>query len=127
MRTVFLIGLCLGWRLCVAQTVLLPSWVADSLIYEAKLSRQCLNVVIAQQAELKTIASELLHTGKALDLSKSESKTLGLLVENAKESNQILTKQFSLDMQKEKRKAKRWRRIAILETVGVVVGLIILL
>lgn len=111
---------------CKAQTVTLPTWVADSLIYEAKLSRQCSQVVIAQQEEIKALSIELVHTGAALKLSQSESSTLSNLVNNVKESNQILTQQFALDISKEKRKVKKWRGIAIIETLGIV-GLLLLL
>lgn len=110
-----------------AQTVTLPTWVADSLIYEAKLSRQCSQVMTAQQEEIKALGAELVHTNTALKLSQSENKTLSGLVENAKESNVILTDQFNKDLKDERKKVKKWRRVAVIETVAVIVGLIILL
>lgn len=110
-----------------AQTVTLPTWVADSLIFEAKLSRQCSQVVQAQAEEIRALGVELSHTNKALILSYEYSNTLSHLIENAKESNQILTQQFALNLKTEKRKTKRWRKVAILETLGFVGLLIIVL
>lgn len=126
MRAVLLIGLCFSFGFGTAQTVILPSWVVDSLIYESKLSRQCSNVVTAQQAEIQALGVELVHTNTALRLSESKSSTLSKLLENQKESQNILTKQFSLNISKEKRKTKRWRRVSILEGLGII-GLILLL
>lgn len=117
---IFLVCLIGGYLESKAQTVLLPTWVADSLIYEAKLSRQCSQVLTAQQEEIKALSIELVHTGTALKLSQSESSTLSNLVTNAKESNQILSKQFALDISKEKRKVKRWRRIGIIQAVVII-------
>lgn len=86
----------------------------------------CDSIQRAQADELVKVGRELSHTGTALKLSQSESRTLGLLIENQKESQNILTKQFALDISKEKRKTKRWRRVSILEGLGII-GLILLL
>lgn len=124
MRTVLLgLFICVsGW--CMAQTVLLPTWVVDSLIYEAKLSRQCSQVLTAQQEEIKALCVELVHTNTALKLSQSETATLSSLVTNAKESNEILTMQFQKDLSKQKRKTKRWRTIGIIQGV-ILIGIIL--
>lgn len=124
MRTAFLIALCLSMRVCMAQTVLLPTWVVDSLIYEAKLSRQCSQVMTAQQEEIKALGVELVHTNTALKLSQSETATLSSLVTNAKESNEILTQQFALHIQKQKRKVRKWRTIGIIQGV-ILIGIIL--
>lgn len=124
---IFMIVLLFGVYLeSKAQTVLLPTWVADSLIYEAKLSRQCTQVVTAQQKEIESLGKELIATGTALKLSQSENKTMNNLLTNSKESKEILTKQFALDIKKEKRKTRKWKGIAVLEALGVI-GLVLLL
>lgn len=111
---------------CQAQTVLLPSWVADSLIYETKLSRQCSEVMKAQASEIESLGRELVANGKALQLSQSSNETLSALVENAKENNQLLTRQFSKDLREEKRKTRKWRTVSLLECIGLI-GLLLLL
>lgn len=112
---------------CQAQTVLLPSWVADSLIYETKLSRQCNEVMKAQASEIESLGRELVANGKALELSQSSNETLSALLNNSKDANSIQALQFQKDLNTEKKKTRRWRRVAVIETVAVVIGFIVLL
>lgn len=110
-----------------AQNLSLPVWVIDSLLFEAKLSRQCNELQKAQAEEIKTLGLELVATGTALKLSQGKSSTLESLLENSKESQKIEGRQFALDLNTEKKKVKKWRRVAVLQTLGIVVGLLILL
>lgn len=124
-RTVFFIGLCFyvsGFS--AAQTASVPTVILDSLIYETKLGRQCNQVMQAQQEEIQALGKENVHLGTALKLSQSESSTLSNLLTNAKKGNEILASQFALDISKEKRKTKRWRRIGFIEAV-VILGIIL--
>lgn len=109
-----------------AQTVTLPAWVADSLIFETKLSRQCSQVMTAQTEEIKALGLELVANNKALQLSQSQSRTLEGLLTNSKENNQILTKQFALDLRREKRKSRKRGAVILGETIAII-GLILLL
>lgn len=108
-----------------AQTVTLPTWVADSLIYEVKLSRQCTQVTAAQALEIESLNKELNATSKALALSQSSNETISALLGNARDYSGILTQQFTLDKNKLKAKIKRLWFWLISE--GVVIGLLILL
>lgn len=113
-----------GTALC--QNYTLPSVLFDSMFMEVSRGRSCDSVRVAQTDEIKKIGKELIDTNRALDLKIRESSTLSNLVDNAKESNQILTQQFALDLSKEKRKTKRWRKVSIVEAVGLI-GLLILM
>lgn len=125
MKMAFLLGLCFAWLSSSAQTVL-PNWLIDSMAFEVSKGRQCSLVVEAQQSEIQALGLELIATGKALELSQNESKTLSALVTNAKESNEILTMQFQKDIKQERKKTRKWKGLAILETVGFI-GLLLLL
>lgn len=103
-----------------AQTVLLPAWVADSLIYEVYKGRACDNVMKAQAVELEKQGKELLHTSKALELSQSESKTLSSLVLNAKEGQRIEQRQFNLDKDLLKKKIRKRNFLILGESVVIV-------
>lgn len=98
-----------------AQTV--PPVILDSLIFEVKLGRACTQVTNAQAEEIKALGAELMQTNKALKLSMNESLTLQSLVDNSRQSNDILTKQFALDRKEMKRKLKRRTVIVIGETI----------
>lgn len=124
MRSIILVLLCS--LTASAQTVTLPTWLIDSMSYEVKRGRQCELVIKSQADELQKQGQELAHVNTALKLSQSESSTLSNLLENSKKGNEILSSQFALDISKEKRKTKRWRKVAVIETVGLV-GLLILM
>lgn len=109
-----------------AQTVTLPTWVADSLIYEVKLGRQCTQVTASQALEIESLHKELNSYGVALKLSQSSNETLSGLLNNSKESNSIQALQFQKDIQTEKKKVRRWRKVAFIQTLGIV-GLVILM
>lgn len=129
MMTKFFIGLCLFWSLeTYAQTssTTLPNWVIDSLLYEAKYSRQCDTVRVSLLAEIEALNKELNATGKALVLSQSSNETLSALINNSRDANTILGMQFQKDLNSEKKKTRRWRKVAVIETVGLI-GLLILL
>lgn len=108
-----------------AQTVL-PNWLIDSMAFEVSKGRACEQVIKAQGVELEKQGLELIATGKALQLSQNESKTLSSLLTNAKESNEILTMQFQKDIKQERKKTRKWKGLAILEAVGFI-GLLLLL
>ena len=126
MRAV-LIGLCFVWSTGAAQTASVPTVILDSLIYETKLGRQCGIALEASQAENKALGEELLHTGTALELSQRSNETLSSLLRNSRDAQEIQGLQFQKDLNSERRKTKRWRKVAVLETVAVIVGLLILL
>lgn len=108
-----------------AQTVTLPTWLADSAIYEIKSGRQCGIALEAIQAENKALGEELLHTGTALELSQRSNETLSALLNNARDYSGILTQQFTLDKNKLKAKIKRlWIWVT---TEGVVIVVLIIL
>lgn len=108
------------------QTVTLPTWLVDSLIFEATYSRQCTQVITAQKDELEKQGVELLHTSKALELSQSESKTLSSLVLNAKEGQRIESMQHELIVDGLKSKIKRlW--VWVVGEGGVILLMILLL
>lgn len=48
------------------------------------------------------------------------------LLNNSRDGQEILALQFSKDIQTEKRKTKRWRKVAFIQTLGIV-GLVIIL
>lgn len=127
MKRAVLIGLCFVWSTGTAQTASVPTVILDSLIFETKLSRQCSLALEAIQAENKALGEELLHTGTALELSQRSNETLSALLRNSRESQEIQGLQFQKDLTLEKRKTKRWRKVAVFETVAVIVGIIILL
>lgn len=124
MRAVFFLGLFVGSGCLSAQTVLLPTWLTDSLIYEVKLGRQCNEVMKAQSKEIEALGKELMQTTKALTLSQSESQTLSSLLGNQKEANQILVKQNSEDKRKLKAKLRKRTILVIGQTVLIVILLI---
>lgn len=109
-----------------AQTMSLPVWVIDSLVYESFKSRGCDSLQRAQAFEIESLGKELIATGTALKLSESKYSTLFALLENQKESQEILTKQFQLDKSKLKLKIKRRNKLIIGETLAIL-GLILLL
>lgn len=113
-----------GIALCQGYT--LPSVLFDSMTFEVFKGRSCDSVRIAQADEIIKKGKELIDTNKALELSQSESKTLSSLLQNSKESNEILSVQFSKDLKEEKRKTKKWRGIAVIESVGFI-GILILM
>lgn len=125
MRAVIFLVLFIGWGDMAAQTVL-PNVIVDSMIFEVKRGRQCSLALEASQEEIKALGNELLHTGTALKLSQSESSTLNDLLDNAKEGNEIQAMQFQKDLQTEKQKVKWWRRIGIIQGVGLI-GILILI
>lgn len=127
MRTIFFIGLFIVWSLKVAaQSSSIPNVILDSLIFETKLGRSCSEVMKAQAIELEKQGIELVHTNTALKLSQSSNQTLSDLLNNSKESNSIQALQFQKDLSDQKRKTKRWRKVAVIQTLGIV-GLIILM
>lgn len=103
------------------QTVTLPTWLVDSLIFEAAYSRQCTQVITAQKDELEKQGVELLHTSKALELSQSESKTLSSLVLNAKEGQRIEQRQFNLDKDVLKRKIRKRNILIVGQTALIII------
>lgn len=122
MRAIILVLLCS--LTASAQTVTLPTWLIDSMSYEVRLGRQCNEVMKAQSIELQKQGQELAHVNKALKLYQSESKTLESLVSNTKESQNLDFQQYALDLGKEKRKKRKWIKVAIVQTV-VIVALIL--
>lgn len=103
-----------------AQTVLLPTWVADSLIYETKKGRQCANVIKAQANEIEKLGAELMHTNKALDLKQSETQTLESLLSNSKEQGRVDKMQADLDKSVLKKKVRRRNLLILGESVVIV-------
>lgn len=124
MRAVLLIGLCSSWLSCTAQTASLPTWVIDSLIYETTKGRQCSVVMEAQQNEIEALGKELLHTGEALKLSQSESKTLTGLLSNSKEQGRVDKMQADLNKKVLKDKVKKRTILIIGETILIVILLL---
>lgn len=120
MRTVIFIGLFMTGGMCSAQTVLNNS-ILDTMIMEVKYSRQCRITVDTLQKEIEKQGLELVATGKALELSQSSNSTLSALLNNSREDNVVQAMQFQKDLQTEKRKVKRWRRIGIIQAAVIVV------
>lgn len=111
-----------------SQNFILPTSVLDSMLWEIERGRSCDSLRIAQAKLIRSQGLELASTGKELILSKAKSDELDSLFNNAKSGQEILALQFSKDIQTEKRKTKRWRKVAILETFGLIgIGLLILL
>lgn len=122
-----ILGLCLlSGFIGTAQTVL-PNAILDTMIFEVKRGRQCDIALQASQAEIQALGIELVHTGKALELSQSGNVVRDSLIENQKRGKEILSLQFSKDLKEEKNKTKRWRKVAFGEAVLVVIGVLILL
>lgn len=96
------------------------------MAFEVFKGRHCDSIRVSQADEILKKGLELVANGKALQLSQSSNETLSALVENAKENNQLLTRQFSLDLRKEKRKTRKWRTVSLLEGIGLI-GLLLLL
>lgn len=120
MRAVLIIGLWFTWLSSTAQTAL-PNVILDSMIFEVKRGRQCELVIKSQADELQKQGQELAHTNKALKLSQSESKTLESLVSNTRESQNLDFQQYAIDLGKEKRKKRKWIKVALVQTVVIVV------
>lgn len=95
-----------------AQTVTMPTWLVDSMIFEVSKGRQCSVVLQAQQVELEKQGLELVATGKALELSQKQTEIVSGLLENSKQSQEILTQQFNQD-RKALRKKVRIRNLII--------------
>ena len=110
---------------CQAQTVL-PNAILDTMIMEVKYARQCGIALEALQAENKALGEELLHVGTALELSQRSNETLSSLLRNSRDAQEIHGLQFQKDLNSERKKTKRWRRIGIIEGVGLI-GLLILM
>ncbi|HEU5289473.1 MAG TPA: hypothetical protein VFU05_02445 [Cyclobacteriaceae bacterium] len=106
---------------CQAQTVTLPSWVADSLIFETFKGRQCSLVVEAQADEINKLGMELLANGKALELSGNQIKTLEALVKNLLEGQAIERKESLMDKQELKKKVKKRNLVIIAQGVLLIV------
>lgn len=124
---VTLIGSIIFWSLNVsAQATLLPNWVIDSLLYEAKLSRQCNQALVSLQAENKALGNELIHVGKALGLSQAESKALENLLQNSKQSKEIISMQYTQDRKELKRKIRKRNTVILGETLTLVVLILLL-
>lgn len=113
-----------GTALC--QNYTLPSVLFDSMTFEVFKGRSCDSVKRHQANEIEKLGVELVAKGTALRLSQKGSIQLDSLLSNSKRGQEILTMQFDKDISKEKRKVKKWRGIAIIETLGIV-GLLLLL
>lgn len=119
MRTAIFIGLFMTGGMCSAQTVL-NNAILDTMIMEVKYSRQCRITVDTLQKEIAKQGKELVATGKALELSQSSNSTLSALLNNSREANVVQAMQFQKDLQTEKRKVKRWRRIGIIQAIVII-------
>lgn len=120
MRTVIFSGLlCFVVAASTAQTVLLNS-ILDTMIWEVKKGRACDTVMKVQQNEIESLGRELVANGKALSLSQSSNSTLSALLNNSRESQEILSMQFQKDLKEEKKKTRRWRRIGIIQAVVII-------
>lgn len=111
---------------CQAQTIL-PNWLIDSMSYEVRLGRQCRIALDSQTVTLQRQGQELMETGTALKLSQGENKTLENLLQNQKDSNLLDRREFEVDLNHEKKKVKKWRRIAVGEALGIIGTLILIL
>lgn len=122
---IMILLLCLSNSPCIAQFVI-PNWLADSASFEIRKGRQCGIALEASQAENKALGEELLHTGTALELSQRSNETLSSLLRNSRDAQEIQGLQFQKDLNSERRKTKRWRKVGIIEGVGLI-GLLILI
>lgn len=107
------------------QTVI-PNAILDTMIFEVKYARQCRITVDTLQDEIKKLEAELVANGTAINLSQKSNETLSSLLRNSRDSQEIQGLQFQKDLQSERRKTKRWRKIGIIEGVGLI-GLLILM
>lgn len=126
MKKLFLLVLMIVPVMANSQTFTLPTYILDSLLWEAERGRSCDSLRVAQARLIESQGLELIEVNKALKLSMNESKTLSALVTNAKESNEILTMQFQKDIKQERKKTRKWKGLAILEAVGFI-GILLLL
>lgn len=109
-----------------SQSFILPTSVLDSMLWEVERGRSCDSLRIAQVKLIQSQALELVSTGKELKLSQASNETLSSLLRNSRDSQEIQGLQFQKDLNSERRKTKRWRKIGIIEGVGLI-GLLILI
>lgn len=109
-----------------SQSFILPTSVLDSMLWEVERGRSCDSLRLAQVKLIRSQGLELASTGKELELSKAGGIVQDSLISNAIKANEILTQQFNKDLKEEKRKTKRWRRIGIIQGVGLI-GILILI
>lgn len=107
------------------KTTTLPNWLVDSLLFEAKYSRQCSVALDSTITALEKQGQELLSTDKALKLSQSEATTLQGLVDNAVKDKEADKKQFDIDKDKLKKKIKKRNLVIVGE--GFCIFILILL
>lgn len=129
MKAALLIGLCFFGSLKVsAQTAYtsLPNWLIDSMAFEVKLGRQCNELQKAQAEQIQKLGLELIATGKLLEASESKNKVSEDMLQNSKESKDVLTQQFNLDRKELRRKIRKRNAVILGETLALI-GLILLL
>lgn len=95
------------------------------MIFEVRKGRLCDSVAVAQAKEIEKQGLELIAIGTALKLSESKYSTLYALLENQKESKEILSMQFALDKSKLERKIKKRNKLIIGE-LGVILIILLL-
>lgn len=122
-RSVFLIGLCIGWGDLSAQTVL-PDIIVDSMIFEVKKGRECNNLQASQAEVIKAQGEELLANGTLIKLSGNQIQTLESMVVNLKDQNKLQSERFS-NKEKENKKKLRKRAVIILGQAVIIVLLIL--
>lgn len=118
MRIVFLILLLP--LMSTAQTINLPVWVVDSLLFETTKGRQCSVVMEAQQNEIEKLGAELMHVNKALELKQSETQTLESLLSNSKEQGRVDKMQHDLNEKVLKKKVRKRNLLILGESVVIV-------
>lgn len=103
------------------QNFTLPTVILDSLIFEVRKGRSCDSLQVLNERIIKSQGVQLLNQDALVKLTESKVKTLESLVSNAKEMQNLDFQQYAIDLGKEKRKKRKWIKVALVQTVVIVV------
>lgn len=109
-----------------SQTYTLPSVLFDSLAFETRKGRSCDSLQVLNERLIKSQDIQLLNYDRLIKLTDGKISALNALIENQKESKEILTKQFAIERKEMEGKIKKRNRVVIVQGI-VILGLILLI
>lgn len=121
MRGLFLLILMIAPVIANSQSFSIPTSILDSLLWGYERGISCDSLRLAQANLIRSQGLELASTGKELELCKAGSIEKDSLIITAKKGQEIQGKQFALDLSKEKKKTKKWKKGFFIIIVAVVV------
>lgn len=104
-----------------SQTVTLPAWVVDSLIFEAHAYRACDSLQVAQQVELTTLGSELLQTRSALNMQQRQNETCENLVKNSRKETASVKQESKENDRRLKKRIVTLGKVSVLELAIIII------